>query len=76
MSSMTGQLQEKPPEPGPRHSHPLPRSRCEGLSPTTVVSGPYLRPGEDVGTSALLMTCSSQQGPLSPATLTDMSAVE
>ncbi|GAB1301140.1 hypothetical protein APTSU1_001637800 [Apodemus speciosus] len=27
VSSMTGQLQEKPPEPGPRRSRPLPRSR-------------------------------------------------
>lgn len=73
---MTGQPQEKPPEPGPQLSHPLLRSRCERHFPTTVVSGPYLNPGEDVDTSALQMSGSSRLEPLPPATLTDMSAVE
>lgn len=73
---MTGQPQEKPPQPGPQRSQPLPRSRCEQHFPTTVVSGPYLSPGEDVDASALQMSGSSQHDPLPPATLTDMSAVE
>lgn len=73
---MTGQPQEKPPEPGPQLNHLLRRARCERHLFTTVVFGPYLSPGGDVKAPTLHMSGASQQEHLAPATDTHMSAVE
>lgn len=73
---MTGQLQEKPPEPGPQLNHLLRRSRCARHLCTTAVFGPYLGPRDDVKPPALHMSGTGQQEHLAAATFTDMSAVE
>ncbi|KAK2499447.1 hypothetical protein MC885_020100 [Smutsia gigantea] len=75
-SSMTGQPQEKPPEPGPQLNRLWQRSRCEQHLFTTVVFSLYVSPGGDVKPPALHMSGAGKQEHLAPATVTDMSAVE